>query len=113
MKASLKESDINHLRRLVAWVRCEIGQTEQELIAQYCEIAKILPHELSDDSKQRIVKSIEDARNVPQYIRRAVKALEKVVGKIDGDIVDAEASRDKALPSQELMKSLKILEGKE
>lgn len=26
---------------------------------------------------------------------------------------DAEASREKALPSQELMKSLKILEGKE
>lgn len=108
MKTELKESDINHLRRLVAWVRCEIGETEQEMIARYCEIAKILPHELDDEAKQSIVKSIENASNVPQYIRRAIKALEKVVGKIDGDIVDA----DFAEGHKELIGSAALIENK-
>ncbi len=108
MKTELKESDINHLRRLVAWVRCEIGETEQQLINRYCEIARILPSDLDDAAKQRIVKSIENARDVPQYIRRAVKSLEKVVGKVDGDIVDADVSEDQ----QELIGNAALIEEK-
>ena len=37
------------------------------------------------------MESIKKAANVPQYIRRAITALEKVVDDF-GDIVDAEVS---------------------
>ena len=88
---TIKQSDINHLRRLIAYVRCEIGEDEQKTIQRYTEIAGIVDTELDEATKQRIMESIKKAANVPQYIRRAITALEKVIDDC-GDIVDAEAS---------------------
>ena len=88
---TIKQSDINHLRRLIAYVRCEIGEDVQQTIQLYTEIAKTVDAEPDEAAKQRIMESIKKAANVPQYIRRAITALEKVVDDC-GDIVDAEAS---------------------
>ena len=86
---TIKQSDINHLRRLLGYVRCEIGCDEQETIKRYAELSGVFDHDLDEAAKQRIVESIRKAASVPQYIRRALAALEKVV-KESGDTVDAE-----------------------
>jgi len=88
---TIKQSDINHLRRLLGYVKCEIGGDEQETIQRYAELSGIVDHDLDEAAKQRIVESVSKAASVPQYIRRAVAALEKVV-KESGDTFDAEDS---------------------
>lgn len=87
---TIKQSDINHLRRLLGYVKCQIGGDEQETIQRYAELSGIVDHDLDDAAKQRIVESVRKAASVPQYIRRAVAALEKVVNEADGNTVDAE-----------------------
>lgn len=89
----MKRSDLNHLRRLVAWVRADIGQSPEELEATLRDIAEKLGHpDLDDEAKARLVDSHDRARRVPAYIRDAVKALEKYL-QTEGDIVeDAEPS---------------------
>lgn len=87
---TIKQSDINHLRRLLGYVKCEIGGDEQETIQRYAELSGIVDHNLDESAKQRIVESVRKSSSVPQYIRRAVAALEKVV-KESGDTVDADA----------------------
>ena len=36
----MKRSDLNHLRRLVAWVKCEIGQPPDELVKTMRNLAE-------------------------------------------------------------------------
>lgn len=87
----MKKSDTNHLRRLLGWVRCEIGQSPEELVATVNDIrAKIFPNGgISDEGKARTVAAYDAARKVPAYVRSSVKALEKALrpGEIVGDVV--------------------------
>jgi hypothetical protein len=85
----LKQSDINHLRRLLGYVRCEIGQSPDEMVAT---VRSILPAigAPSEEGKQRLVESHQKAVKVPAYIRAAVRALGKAIllserTTIDGD----------------------------
>ena len=87
----MNRSDLNHIRRLVAWVRCEIGQSPAELVATMRGIADELGHPpISDEARQRLVDSHDKAASVPKYVRAAVKALEKALGE-PGAVVNAEA----------------------
>lgn len=72
----MKQSDLTHLRRLVAWVRCEIGQTPDELVETVRNLAERGITADSDAAMARMVQAHDDARSVPKYIRDAVKALE-------------------------------------
>lgn len=74
----LSQSDANHLLRLVAWVRCEVGQSPEELVET---IRRIAPHleEPDDASKERLVTAHREAMAVPQYVRAAIKALDKTL----------------------------------
>lgn len=84
----MKRSDLNHLRRLVAWVQCEIGQSPDELVATVRTVADKLGHpEISPEAKQRLVESHDKARLVPQYVRDAVKALDQYA-RAPGAVVD-------------------------
>ena len=94
MGNELKDSDINHLRRLLAYIRCEIGEDEQQTINRYVQLSGAFDQELSSEAKERVMASIKKAANVPQYVRAAVKALEKLVVHHDGQIVDAECCSD-------------------
>ena len=71
----MKRSDLTHLRRLVAWVRCEIGQTPDELVETVRNLAE---RGLTTDEAgmERMVQAHDDARSVPKYVRDAVMALE-------------------------------------
>lgn len=74
----MKRSDLNHLRRLVAWVRCEIDQDPAEMQKTMIDIADKLGHpEVSDEGKARLVERYRRAAAVPQYVRDAIKALDR------------------------------------
>lgn len=90
----IKDSDINHLRRLLSYVRCEIGEDEQQTINRYAALSGVFDQELSEEAKERVMTSIKKSANVPRYVRAAVNALEKVVMHHDGEIVDAECCSD-------------------
>ena len=93
----MKRSDINHLRRLLGWVSCEIGQEPAEMVAMVKEIAgKLGPLNVDDDARRRMVEAHDKARAVPKYVRAAVMALGKAIGP--GEIMDAEAADEPAAP---------------
>ena len=102
MARQLKTSDVNHLRRLLGYVRCELGQTPDEFLATCKAIAPSFEGELSPESKRRLTVSYEHAVRIPLYVRAAVKALEKVVKEIDGDVVDADNSAARAISHKPL-----------
>ena len=66
----MKRSDLNHLRRLVAWARCEIGQPPDEHVATVHHLAE---------------------RSAPKYVRDAVKALDRYA-RPPGAVVDEQAA---------------------
>jgi hypothetical protein len=77
----MKQSELNHLRRLLGWVRCEIGQTPEEMVAMVESIAHKLGNApIGDEAKRRMVEQYDGAQKVPKYVREAVKALEKLTG---------------------------------
>ena len=76
----MKQSDLNHLRRLLGWVRCDIGQAPAELQQTMIDVADGLGHpEISEEAKARMVETYRRAEAVPLYVRAAVKALEKAL----------------------------------
>lgn len=76
----MKRSDMNHLRRLLGWIRCDIGQSPAELQQTMIDVADGLGHpEVSPEAKTRMVESYRRAESIPLYVRAAVKALEKTL----------------------------------
>lgn len=90
LKPNLTQSQTNHLRRLLAWVRGEVGQTPQEMVETLRGLGPM--PEPSAEAKARLVDSYKRAEAVPKYVRAAVKALEKLLLKQEGTIVDVEAA---------------------
>jgi len=77
-------AELNHLRRLIGWVRCEIGQSPDEMIATMNEVARLLGNlPLEEAERARLVEAHANSVNVPKYVRSAVKALEKIVSEAD------------------------------
>jgi len=76
----MKQSDVNHLRRLLGWIRCDIGQAPAELQQTMIDVAAGLGHpKISEEAKARMVETYRRAEAVPLYVRAAVKALEKTL----------------------------------
>lgn len=76
----MKQSDLNHLRRLLGWIRCDIGQSPAELQQTMIDVAEGLGHpEISPEAKARMVETYRRAESIPLYVRAAVKALEKAL----------------------------------
>ena len=87
MNRALTKAEVNHLRRLIGYVRCEILQSPDELVATVQSICPSIG-EISEEGKQRLVESYEKAIAVPKYVRDAIKALNKVVIENQGEILD-------------------------
>lgn len=84
----LKDSDINHLRRLLGYVRCEIGQSPQEFKDTLRAIAPAVGTP-SPEAYGRLLETYERAQRVPAYVRAAVKALEKVLAVSEDETLEA------------------------
>lgn len=88
----LSQSDINHLRRLLAWLRCENAYLYLD-----DEAHKKINHGLAGKStilalahSERIEKAFS---RWPEYVHSAVRALDKTITQIDGDVTDVPARR--------------------
>ena len=77
LKPNLTQAQTNHLRRLLAWVRGEVGQTPQEMVETLRGLGPM--PDPSAEAKARLVDSYKRAEAVPKYVRTAVKALEKLL----------------------------------
>lgn len=94
----MNRAEMNHLRRLLGWVSCEIGQTPDELEVTIKALSdKLGPVDIDDAGKRRLVEVHDKARAVPKYVHAAVKALRKTVGDL-GEVVGDEPSLQAALP---------------
>lgn len=96
MAKELNKSQVNHLRRLLGWVRSSDGvfQSPEEMVES---LKRIAPHVGMPDegAMRRLAESYAKAESIPKYVRAAIKALEPVVREADGEIVDAESAKDK------------------
>lgn len=82
----MKQSDLNHLRRLLGWVRCDIGQDPAGQQQTMIDIAgKLGADSIDADAKARLVEGYRRAEAVPVYVRDAVKALEKALTAVGRD----------------------------
>ena len=92
MKRRLTAAEINHLRRLLGWVACEVGQTPEELIATVRKIAPAVGA-IDDAAKGRLVEAHAKATAVPKYVRAAIASLRKAIDPdvvtVDGELADA------------------------
>jgi hypothetical protein len=102
MNKRLKDSDINHLRRLLGYVRCEIGQSPEEFMETMRKIAPACG-EPDAGGKQRLVESYQKAERVPKYVRAAIKALEKLVADEEGQIVEPDLARRLIAPKTKML----------
>ena len=92
----MKHSDLKHLRRLVGWVRCEIGESPEEYVAGVQAIADKLGHPSIDDAaRQRLVEGYDRRCAVPKYVRAAVKALDRYA-RAPGAVVEVTTQQKKA-----------------
>lgn len=91
MSKTLSTAEINHLRRLLGWVNCEVGQDPDEMVETMKKIAPGVGS-VSAEGRQRIIESMEKSSKVPLYVRSALKALRKAVSDQPGDVVDADMS---------------------
>lgn len=87
MRPNLTQAQVNHLRRLLGWVRCEVGQTPDEIVETMR--GPNMP-EPSPEGKARLLECHAKAAAVPKYVRAAVKALEKLLVKQEGVVVDVQ-----------------------
>lgn len=99
----MKQSEVNHLRRLLGWVRTEIGQTPDEFVDTMRVLGTKLKVEPDDAMKQRLVESHDRARSVPKYVRDAERALSKMLAD-RGEVVDADTNQQPRIGQQRLGK---------
>ena len=90
MSVTLSKSEVNHLRKLLGWVACEIGQAPEDMIGTLKSIADKLDAVPDDAGKQRLAESYAKAQNIPVYVRSSVKQLQSAIKERCGDVVDAE-----------------------
>lgn len=98
MAKALSKSQVNHLRRLLGWVRCSDGvfQSPEEMVDSLRKIAPYVGTP-DDEAKQRLRVSYEKAASIPKYVRAALKALAVVVKESEGELIDAESRQQSRL----------------
>ena len=77
----LTDAEVNHLRRLLAWIRLE-HQLGEEMMAGFLEGAQMAvaaDPALRERAQEVVDERIQKIASVPAYIRHAVKMLTKAV----------------------------------
>ena len=94
MKLQLTDAEVNHMRRVLAWMRVEYCLDENmqrgslEAVKQLLDSGNIT----QEQAEHAITRNADQIRQVPQYIRQAVKMLTKTLREhdgVEGAIVDA------------------------
>lgn len=101
---TLTAAEVNHLRRLVAWVDCDAGQEPDAMPDMVRAICERLG-DVSEEGKARLVESHAQASAVPQYVRAAIKALRKTLAAQPAMFEDATEVEQPALPAPNVLVS--------
>lgn len=104
MKLNLTEAEINHLRRLLAWTRCEFFLDENAHKGMAHALQQLMSSGDVSEDKARALLTVkaEQIQQVPQYVRQAIKMLSKTVQAHDGadrPVVDAKVCEQRQLPT--------------
>ena len=109
---TLTAAEVNHLRRLLSWACCEVGQPPEEMVPMVQSIARQLG-EVSQEGKARLVESHAKASNVPKYVRAALKALQKTLLAHPELLSEAEDVGPPALPAPNVRAKLATTAGRQ
>lgn len=95
MNYQLTRAEANHLRRLLAYMDCEVGQSPEEMAGTLRAVAPAIA-DADAAGVARLREAYEKSQAVPQYVRAAIKALRQTLVKAQGEVVDAPAAREVA-----------------
>lgn len=95
----MTDAEVNHLRRLLAWMRCEYTLDEDMQRGYLIGAAQSVAHGFasSEAVSALVQKKADEINRVPAYVRQAVKMLTKAVRNHDantGVIEPRAAGRD-------------------
>jgi len=95
----VKKSEVNHLRLLLAWMRCEY-MLDEHMQAGYAEGAKMLLDAgciTEDQARTHLARQADEIRRVPLYVRQGVKMLTRMIHEHEkcGDVVDGEVLKNR------------------
>jgi hypothetical protein len=88
----LTDAEVNHLRKLLGWIDCEIGQAPDDMVNTVKGVAAKIG-EIDKEGQARLVEAHNKSASVPQYVRAAIKALKKTLVKVDGEVLDVDSTR--------------------
>ena len=79
----LKESEINHLRQLLAWMRCEYSLDESFQKGYVNGLLLCVEHGFTtpDVASNQLEAKANEINKCPKYVRNAVKQLTKALRK--------------------------------
>lgn len=76
----LTDAEVNHLRRLLAWLTCEFNLSEDGQRGLLMGLDKAVAAGVDQERAQQVLdEEVARIRLVPAYIRQAVKMLTKAV----------------------------------
>lgn len=76
----LTDAEVNHLRRLLAWMTCEFNLSEEGQRGILTGLNMAVAAGVSVDRAQTVLdEEAERIRRVPAYIRQAIRMLTKAV----------------------------------
>ena len=77
----MNEAQVNHLRRLLAWMRCEYTLDEHMQAGYLQGAASCVAHGLTtpEQASALIQQKAEEINHVPAYVRQAHKMLSKAL----------------------------------
>jgi hypothetical protein len=99
----LAESQVNHLRRLLAWMRCEYMLDEhmqRGYVSGASRMAEIYP-DRREHVNAIVQEKVDLVNHVPAYVRQAVKMLTKALREHDArsGVMDANPEPETAAAS--------------
>jgi len=94
-----KRSEVNHMRLVLAWLRCEY-MLDEDMQRGYASTAKELfdaGFTTEEEATTMLARKAEEIRHVPKYVRHGVKMLTKMLRDHDrlADAMDGEIIGDK------------------
>ncbi|MYM92573.1 hypothetical protein [Duganella vulcania] len=97
-KRRFTDAEVTHMRKLLAWMRTEYCLDEDMQRGALGAVKTLLDagQITQEQAEQQVAKRADQVRQVPQYVRQAVKMLTKAVREYDGvkgAVVDV-ATRD-------------------
>lgn len=77
----MTEAQVNHLRRLLAWMRCEYTLDDDMQRGYLCGAAEAVAHGFASPERagELLAEKAQQINRVPAYVRQAVKMLTKAI----------------------------------